>query len=598
MATVLESSQSPQELASGLQLGVNTLSGNQTLLFVLYRRIVLPIDGFVFWLNCVNSPPSPLPASPLTFNFQGSLHYAQDTRQETDATYAVQNVRFTALQKIDEFAAIAPDLLYITTLANGTKLAFNGQTGRYDQAGLWHYAGRALLGVQASQIVEHSTDIDVTAQIVSNSLPFWLAMGTTQIPVYPSFLSRLNIHPPYVTADITDTDGIGQSPIYDATDGQSQLTMENVKFTFYGLNNSQVLTFQKAVLDNSLNGDYGISNSPVPVDEKLAQSEFNIIAQKKTMILKTNYYQQAVREITRKLIFNAGISINRPLPSWVQRTSPLKYWSACASSADGEKLVAADNNYLASGQIWTSDNSGITWTQSSSPRAIWASISSSSNGSKVIAVDANFGHIWTSIDYGDTWTSRASQKYWSYCASSYDGVKLVAVTSGGYVWTSTDSGINWTQRASSLNWSSCASSFDGTKLAATVSGGGIWTSIDSGVTWNEQSSINSDWRSIASSYDGSKLVAVTYAGYVWTSIDSGVTWIQRATVQNWKSCASSANGEKLIAVVYGGYIWISDDSGIIWTQNAASLNWNACASSENGSKFIAVVDNGYIWTYS
>lgn len=310
MATVNETSQSPNELAAGLQLAVGTISADQTLNFILYRRVVLPIDGYVFWVNCVNSPPSPLPASPLTFNVQGSLHYAQDSHQDSDATYSQQTAKFTATALVEEFGDIAPDTMYVTTMHNGTKLAFNGQIGRYDQAGLWHYVGRAVYGVQYSQIVENISDIDTTQQIVSNSMPLWLVMGTTDIPLYPAFLSPFNLHPPYITADIDGTEGVGQSPLYDSLTGQTQLASENVKFTFYGLNNLQVMNFQMALLNNSLSGTYGIQNIPIPIDEKLTQSEIRTIAQKKSMILKTNYYQFAVRDIAQQMTETAGITLN------------------------------------------------------------------------------------------------------------------------------------------------------------------------------------------------------------------------------------------------------------------------------------------------
>ena len=97
MATVSETIGAPQELASGLQLGTTTLSQNQTLSFVLYRRLVLPVDGFVFWVKAsslkknpealydfttfntgsFNSPGQRVRASD-AFSILGSLHYFQE----------------------------------------------------------------------------------------------------------------------------------------------------------------------------------------------------------------------------------------------------------------------------------------------------------------------------------------------------------------------------------------------------------------------------------------------------------------------------------------------------------------------------------------
>jgi len=329
MATVSETTGAPQELASGLQLGTTTISANQTLTFVLYKRLVLPIDGYVFWVNAKSlakksaqydlssfdttplNAPTPKGIAPQTFNQLGSLHYSQEIYQEEDSTYTKQSALFTSLNQVTQFAALAPSEMYITTLPNGTLIAFNGQSGRYTQAGLWHYNGRALYSTEFTQVIQSPQQINPQLQIVSNSLPIWLSMSSSNLPIYPSFLSALNIYPPYVTVDITETSAIGQSPFYGPSSSQSQLVSEKVKFTFYGTNNDAVLDFQTMLLNNSLPDDsaYGIQNMPVPIDDKKVQSEFQIIAQKKTMILQVNYYQARSRNIARQLIEHAGITI-------------------------------------------------------------------------------------------------------------------------------------------------------------------------------------------------------------------------------------------------------------------------------------------------
>ena len=246
-----------------------------------------------------------------SFSILGSLHYFQEIHQEEDTTYTRQLGLFTSTQEVNDFARLMPDELYITNLPNGTRIAFNGQIGRYDQAGLWHYNGRALYSTEATQILDSPSQLNTQLQIVSNSLPIWLSMSTESLPIYPSYLSGLNIYPPYVTADITGTTAMGQSPVYGPLSSQSQLVTEQIKFTFYGLNNNAVLDFQTMLLNNSLPEDaaYGVMNMPVPIDDKKVQSEFQIIAQKKTMILQVNYYQSRARNIARQLIEQAGITL-------------------------------------------------------------------------------------------------------------------------------------------------------------------------------------------------------------------------------------------------------------------------------------------------
>ena len=332
MATVFETTQAPLELGAGLQAGTETISYNQTLTFVLYKRLVLPIDGFVFWvkaslvntsirslynMNAFNKTtsnqnsifnPTPLQLSALQFNALGSLHYSQEIVQEETTSFTRQHAVFTSTVEINELGAIAPDEMYITTLPNGAQLAFNDQNSRFYQAGLWHYSGRALFSALNTQIVDSLDDLNMD-QIVSNSLPFWLAMSTASLPIFPSFLSPKNFVPPFITVDIQNTQGFGNSPLYLQDSSQSQLVAEDVTFVCWGLNNNDVLDFQTLILNGSYEDYYGIGSVMVPIDNKYEQSEFTIIAQKKTMILRTNYYQVRSRDIAMQTIKSAMIDL-------------------------------------------------------------------------------------------------------------------------------------------------------------------------------------------------------------------------------------------------------------------------------------------------
>lgn len=297
-------------LGAGLRAAVGTLSAEEQFLFTLYKRLILPADGFVFFAPASTITP-PITGVEFAFTTNGSLHVAQETQQEVDANYARQSVRFTSPVQVEQFEAIENGYLYVMTLPNGSLLAFNGQTGRYDQAGIWHYAGRALFPFEASQVIQTAADLPMD-KVVSNSLPFWLGLSTDEIPVFPSFLVPQNQVPPYVAADIRFTQPIGAAPLYDATNGQSQLTQELVRFTLYGLGNDDALDFQRAVLDNSSapgRESYGIMSMPAPVDEKRPQSEFGIIAQQKTMDVEINYLQVRSRAESRKLILSAFIEV-------------------------------------------------------------------------------------------------------------------------------------------------------------------------------------------------------------------------------------------------------------------------------------------------
>ncbi|MCX6854661.1 MAG: Ig-like domain-containing protein, partial [Verrucomicrobia bacterium] len=234
---------------------------------------------------------------------------------------------------------------------------------------------------------------------------------------------------------------------------------------------------------------------------------------------------------------------------------------------------------------------GQTWTARETNRD-WRSLASSADGTKLAAVTS--GLLFTSTDAGATWVQRSVPVSHAYVASSADGTKLLTTAYGGRLYTSTDSGVSWTARENSRNWANVVSSADGTKLAALVRSGQIYTSADSGVNWTAREN-NRNWYALASSADGSRLIAAEFNGQIYTSTDSGVSWTARENGRSWQDIASSADGTKLVAAVRGGQIYLSTDSGVTWTARESSRNWSGVASSADGSKLVAVVSNGQIY---
>lgn len=351
MATIDEatSQSGSSDKAAGLIAAIALISGEQTYTFDLYKRVVLPIDGYVFWVKASELPnyigrsevgalyrrtsfgtrlydalfqqadPTPEQLQRYHFSINGSLHVSQEMHQESETTYVAQNISFTTKTQVIYFESVAPDELYILTIPNVGRVAFGNQRNRYTLAGLWHYHGKAVYSTMATQIVEDISYINPTQEIVSNSLPYWLALSTPSVPVYPSYLSPKNLTPPYITADIKSTEAIQSYPLYDDQLTQGQLVTDTIEFTMFGLNNSAAMDFQLAVLSNSENGEYGIQNMPVPVDMKSNQTEFQVIAQKKTMTLQADYYQYKARVFARRLIEQATIQLtpephNFPVP--------------------------------------------------------------------------------------------------------------------------------------------------------------------------------------------------------------------------------------------------------------------------------------------
>src|SRR5208282_3876785 len=316
MTTADEATAALTQLAGDLAVGVTTLDLNQVVVFTKYVKVVLPLDGFVFWVKAdLLSPSALLNAAVLnsftpnqgrrvitpaaTINARGSLHYATSQNQEEVATFAVNRVVFTSLQEIQDFNQIGPNVLFVAEF-DGIRFAFNARSNFYKQANLYHYTGNALYSTMDTQLVDSPAQMS-TQLVVSNSLPLWLALngynpgfGMFGCPVtlYPSFAVPDNLPPPYGTVHVLpeSTQALSAAPLLDQTMGHTQLVRENVRITLYGLRNAEALTFQDCVNQYSLDTDnIGIMNMPTVRDDKKNQTEFVIPAIKKILDFEISY---------------------------------------------------------------------------------------------------------------------------------------------------------------------------------------------------------------------------------------------------------------------------------------------------------------------
>ena len=325
-------------LGSALGAGVETLSLNQSITFRKYKRVVLPIDGFVFWVRAselstsalLNSPRSPynlatynkpLITTPLTsadneIEASGSLHYSTETRQEESETYGLNKVQFTSLQEIEPLNAMQPDEIFIGSI-DDIRFAFSSRGYFYQQSELWHYIGDAIYPDMETQIVDDPATLDLTHRVVSNSLPLWLGFngyqpfygfGNPTIPIYPSYLVPDNLRPPFISVHVqpNSTRALSAMPVYAKGSSLSQLAVDDVRVTMYGLRNDESLDFLSCVLQRSEDYDeFGIMNQPVIRDDKRIQSETSTIAQKKVIDFTVNYLQTRMNNIARQLITSA-----------------------------------------------------------------------------------------------------------------------------------------------------------------------------------------------------------------------------------------------------------------------------------------------------
>lgn len=320
------------ELGSDLAAGTDAISSNQQITFTKYIRLVLPLDGYVFWvkadlvsesaianaaaMNAVAANEAPVVATAAaTLVAKGSMHYATDNRQTADASYAVNRMVFTSERLINEFNEVGPNILWIGTF-QGNKFAFSSRKSFYQQAGLHHYVGDAVYPVMQTQLVDALTGFDSRSLIVSNSLPIWIAMGgyaaqdweafSNPIAMYPSFLVKGNIIPPFAAVDVTSTAPIASAANLGKTLSHDQQVRDRVKITLWGLTNAAAMDFVDFVAQYSLNTDlFGFASSPVVRDEKFVQVELGTIAKKKIIDYEVNYHQRSVRDVARQLILKS-----------------------------------------------------------------------------------------------------------------------------------------------------------------------------------------------------------------------------------------------------------------------------------------------------
>lgn len=291
------------QLSSVLQSAVETISSGQEITFRLYVKQVLPLDGFVYWVNAQIISLRELERldikNPHVISIKGSLHRQVVAEQSETVSRAVNSIIFTPVEKIDDFNVEHPEAIYLGEYA-GTQFAFSRMDSRYSQAGIYHYRGNAVLPTMRTQIIDSPDDIS-DELILSNSTPIWLSLKKFAT-VYPSFLSPSNLKPPYIVADVRDSQPLQTAPV--VMDGQRwQLTQDRVRITLYGMSNADALNFRDYVVDTALEDEvFGVTNLPIVTDGKSTQVEINALAKLKYIDFDVNYYQITARDISMQLI--------------------------------------------------------------------------------------------------------------------------------------------------------------------------------------------------------------------------------------------------------------------------------------------------------
>lgn len=308
MPSLNELSQAKTELNASLVQGLEDISRSASVTFTKYVRKVLPLDGFVFWVKASILAEDPN-SEPDTREVKGYLHLTTETIQDEEQLYDKNVVTFTAQADIDPFNDIGSEVLYIGEFY-GIQFAFSRRSGLNEPANIYHYTGHAIYPHMLSQIINSVDDIDLADVVVSNSLPIWLSLNHF-MPMYPAMLSLQNLAPPYATVKCGEPVPVAGAFYLDEKSNQYQLVSEEVTIYITGLRNAAAEDFLRYIQEYTLNDDaeMGVMNIPVVKDDRVTQNELNIIAMRKIVKFKINYYQQRMRNVARRLITSAIPSI-------------------------------------------------------------------------------------------------------------------------------------------------------------------------------------------------------------------------------------------------------------------------------------------------
>ena len=295
-----------------------------------------------------------------------------------------------------------------------------------------------------------------------------------------------------------------------------------------------------------------------------------------------------------------------PMVVTASGTSGSRSWKQICISSTGQYQSAV----VTAGNIWTSDNFGVTWTERvvGGSAKNWSSVYLSSSGQYQSAPDPNSSNTWTSYDFGITWNSRTTGSK-EIIALSSTGKYQTAVSFPGFISTSSDFGISWVDRtvAGNRRWRSISLSSTGqyqTAVVDSTSSGNIWTSSDYGETWTARNPGNFWWVSVSVSSSGKYQTAtagdptIANDGYIWVSTDFGVSWtsVTAPGRRYWMSVSVSSSGQYQSAV-YGATVIASSDFGVTWsvqiTFGGSSLQYISLSST--GQYQSTTLFNGLIY---
>jgi hypothetical protein len=245
--------------------------------------------------------------------------------------------------------------------------------------------------------------------------------------------------------------------------------------------------------------------------------------------------------------------------TWAASSSALGAWSATASNAAGDLVVAS----ITGGVVYSSTD-GITYATTGSPSKPWSALAISDSGAKQIAATdtgSDVAQIYYSSNSGSSWAAATTSATIDYVSLTMNGAgdKGVAGSTFGLQYTA-DSGANWV--ASGGTWAAgpYALAYDSASTSVVIAahkGGFIYTSADDGATFNALYSTTLDWAAVAQS--GVYIVAAVDNGNLYYSTNSGTTFTGSPDnlALPWIAITQDSTGQFVSAYTTGGDVYQS-----------------------------------------
>lgn len=279
------------DYAGALQDGLDTVRQGQTISFITYERVILPYDGFVYWVKTGNE--QTLVASMV--HDENELHH-EDQNFRNDSGLII-----TTTEPLLDFSQDGLDTMSVFEYNNNLyvlrKTGYNSE-----QSGLFHNIARVIEPALRSILLDSKDDFLKKKAQFTNSIGLFVLLScgyfefvSIDYPIYPEWLVPLNKKPPYITVGVTETEALNNG--FNTVNVDNSLFLvkpakDYVDINLYGLDNNEALNFLVKLERWSLfYKKIGFLNMPRIKDEQLAQNEIGSLAQKKIIELEIFYYQ-------------------------------------------------------------------------------------------------------------------------------------------------------------------------------------------------------------------------------------------------------------------------------------------------------------------